>query len=297
LAQSLSDEGSEYTYETVSESTRKKSLGDTREMASGRDDYDPGTASTSSGSQGPTAADFAKFMEGAAAQQQLLANFMEEQARKQRIEEQAKIDGVILADLVEGRREVVVEKIARLAVMHPIALEVSDHAGMTLMHHAARKLDLEVLRALLATHGHLVNTYTHFNRSPGHWTPLQCVIELPATTGKYVEGIVMELLPQMNVDAILSKTSTDTSALHQAVQRGHASIVDMLCRHVWFHFNDRLKDLLQSTNAKGFSPLDLASTCFNGPIYQTLKSYGADHVKTGADWKKNEWIDYGKRGK
>ena len=169
--------------------------------------------------------------------------------------------------------------------MRPAALEISDHAGMNLMHHAARKLDLEVLRALLATHGHLVNTYTHFNRSPGHWTPLQCVIELPATTGKYVEAIVMELLPGMTVEAILSKTSTDTSALHQAVQRGHASIVDMLCRHVWFYFNNSLTYFLQSINGKGFSPLDLASTCYNGPIYKTLRSYGADHVRSSASWK------------
>lgn len=59
------------------------------------------------------------------------------------------------------------------------ALAVSDPAGMTALHHAARGGHERVVRELLRRSRRLATVFTLASRTPGHWLPLHCVCDAP----------------------------------------------------------------------------------------------------------------------
>lgn len=60
----------------------------------------------------------------------------------------------------------------------------SDTAGMTALHHAARKCMAKAVAAIAEREPELVGCFTSPSRRPSHWTPLHCVCDLPATPGQ-----------------------------------------------------------------------------------------------------------------
>lgn len=61
---------------------------------------------------------------------------------------------------------------------------VSDPAGMTALHHAARKCMANAVAAIVEREPDLAGCFTSATRRPSHWTPLHCVTDLPATPGQ-----------------------------------------------------------------------------------------------------------------
>lgn len=74
------------------------------------------------------------------------------------------------------------EEEALRVLAHPgfSGVTVSDPAGMTALHHAARGGYVQVVKELLHREPSLSQVFTSATRTPAHWLPLHCVSDAPS---------------------------------------------------------------------------------------------------------------------
>ena len=158
-----------------------------------------------------------------------------------------------------------------------------DVGGMTPLHRAAR-VGSKYLVQKLMEHKADANAVTYPSRSPGKWTPLQCLCEAnQSKMDKHqMKDATWALLNGMSSQGLANQNTKDSNAFHQVVTRGNydcltvmdAWVRDKSLSHRW------LKDqVLNKTTDMGSTVLDCAR--YNRKIANVIKNCGGVENASG----------------
>lgn len=111
---------------------------------------------------------------------------------------------------------------------------------MNLLHHAARQVRPDVVAKLLSLDGgpHLANSATFPSRTPGRWTPLQCLCDhaIPQSFDKAARDrriqdmcdVVGDLVKEMSLAALANVTTSGSTVFHSIAARSHTFLLDVI---------------------------------------------------------------------
>ena len=127
-----------------------------------------------------------------------------------------------------------------------IDLSFQDSNGMTAMHHACRAMNMAWVRQILMLHREACNTLTWTMRTPGRWSPLQCLVDNacpPNGEGRFAD-LTRLVASNTSMDILFNQTSTGNTVFHQVASRGHHFLVDILVER----FDNRAAEAINIKN-------------------------------------------------
>ena len=117
---------------------------------------------------------------------------------------------------------------------------------MAPMHHACCMMSAAWVRQILEHHPEACDTLTWTSRTPGRWSPLQCLVDNacpPGGEGRFVD-LTKLVASRTNMDILFNQTSTGNTVFHQVASRGHHFLLDPLAER----FQDRVADAINIKN-------------------------------------------------
>ena len=188
----------------------------------------------------------------------------------------------MLLDALLNRDPALVDHIQKLSV--PLLLEVADSQGMTLLHHAVRLGQVEVVELLVTRCPEAVERTTKIDARPARWTALMVLMDTPVNQigeGSF-ERIMRCLLHSMSVGAIALQAYTGTTACHLAAAQANLWAVKKICWTMYTKAGEtesafrQVSAMLNSRSGKrGAGAVDLALGT-NLPVANYLKMWGGE---------------------
>ena len=156
--------------------------------------------------------------------------------------------------------------------------QLHDDNGMTLLHHACRLLQETLALKLLEQYPLAASDATYASKTPGGWTPLQCLVDTPKPARDSIADNAMfaigrALLRKMTGTALMNQTSRSWQTwLHQATSRGQEGLIEVLLDDlVDMRGENFVKELVQTPNKAGRGSVDVGHKC-HGNIAAMLKT-------------------------
>ena len=103
-----------------------------------------------------------------------------------------------------------------------------DPNGMTLLHHAVRKCNVNMVFALMDKASALCRVLTYADKQPARWTPFMILCDMMrprGTEGRMQPQISACLVAQMDESSLNAVSTAGSTCTHMAVARGHMCLV------------------------------------------------------------------------
>ena len=179
----------------------------------------------------------------------------------------------------------------------PVLTEVCDGQGMTLIHHAVRTGQADIVEILLQRCPELAEKTTSIDARPASWTPLMVLMDTPMqSVGEdHYQRILRRLLHVMSVQSISAQAYNGQTAAHLAAAQANLMAIKKICWTMYKKAGESdsafrlVSNMLNARSGKrGAGAVDLALGT-NLQVASYLKSWGGEELCPNP---KRRWYAY-----